>query len=316
LPRYDAWVKPDDIEVTATWGGCAGKWGILVHGGAGDVARERVALHVEGCRLAAAEGARVLREGGSALDAAQRAVELLEDDPSFNAGTGSCLNEAGEIELDASIMDGTTLRAGGVCALPPFVHPIAVARAALDDGQHVLYAGDGAERFALARGFARTTSEAMTTPLARQRWEAMQKKGAHASWAGGTVGAVARDGAAHVAAATSTGGMINKRRGRVGDSPIVGAGTYADDDAGACSNTGDGEAVIRVCLAKTSVEWMRAGMHAEDAARAAIRFLATRVGGTGGMILVDRHGRLGLARTTKTLTWAAAGEALGDFAGA
>jgi beta-aspartyl-peptidase (threonine type) len=311
-------VRHDGIEVTASFGARGGAWAILVHGGAGDVAKERVALHVDGCRAAAAEGARVLREGGTAMDAAQRAVEVLEDDPCFNAGTGSCLNEGGEIELDASIMEGTGLRAGGVCALPPFLHPIAIARAVLEDGRHVLYAADGAERFAVAHGFARTTSTAMTTPLARQRWDALRAKASARSLpsSGGTVGAVARDAAGHVASATSTGGMIDKRRGRVGDSPIVGAGTYADDAAGACSNTGDGEAVIRVCLAKTAVEWMRGGMHPEDAARAAVRLLGARAGGTGGIILVDRHGQLGLARTTRTLTWAAAGEGLTDEAGA
>ena len=124
------------------------------------------------------------------------------------------------------------------------------------------------------------------------------------------MGAVARDARGHVAAATSTGGRVNKAPGRVGDTPILGAGTYADDDAGACSNTGDGEAVMRLCLAKTGIEWMRAGVAPEEAARAAVRLLAARTRGTGGIILVDSRGRLGFARSTRTMTWGAAGAAL------
>lgn len=299
-------------RVTASWGADGGAWSLLVHGGAGDVPAERIARHVEGCRAAAQAGAEVLRAGGSALEAVERAVCLLEDDPAFNAGTGACLNEDGRIELDASIMEGAKLRAGAVCAMPPFLHPISIARAALEDGQHVLYAGEGAARFAVAQGFTPSTSEAMTTEIARTRWAAARSKPGHDGWAGGTVGAVARDSRGVVAAATSTGGRINKRAGRVGDSPVLGAGNYADDDAGACSLTGDGEAVLRLCLAKSATDAMRAWTHPEEAARAAIRQMARRLGGTGGIILVDRDGRLGFARNTKTMTWAAQGERLPD----
>ena len=302
-------------KVTASWGAHGGKWAVLVHGGAGDVKPESIPRHVEGCTVAADEAAAILSAGGSALDAAQRAVEVLERDPHFNAGTGACLNADGLLELDAAIMEGESLRAGGVCALSPFLQPIAIARAVLDDGTVALLAGEGAARFALDKGFARATNEAMTTPNARARLEIARTKGTRDGWAGGTVGAVARDARGHVAAATSTGGRVNKLPGRVGDSPILGAGTYADDDAGACSNTGDGEAVIRVCLAKTAIEWLRTGMHPEDASRAAIRFLGARVGGSGGIILIDRHGQMGFARSTRTMTWAAAGESLGVLAG-
>jgi beta-aspartyl-peptidase (threonine type) len=276
-----------------------------VHGGAGDVPPEALARHVEGCRRAALEGAKVLRAGGSALDAAQRAVEVLEDDPCFNAGTGACLNEEGTVELDASVMEGTHLRGAGVCALPAFKNPIRIARAALEDGRHVLYAADGAARFAQSQGFDPVAPETMITASARRRWEAVKSGAASAGWAGGTVGAVARDATGAVAAATSTGGRVNKAKGRVGDSPVLGAGTYADDDAGACSNTGDGEAVLRLCLAKSAIEWMRMGAFPEDAARAAVRHMIARTGGTGGIILVDRAGRLGWARTTRTMTWGA-----------
>jgi beta-aspartyl-peptidase (threonine type) len=297
-------------RITASWGADGGSWAVLVHGGAGDVGAERVDRHVEGCRAAATAAAEVLRAGGSALDAAERAVVTLEDDPVFNAGTGACLNADGLIELDASIMEGARLRAGGVCALPPFLNPIAIARALLDDGRHVLLAAEGAARFAVERGFTRSTSEAMTTDNARARWKAAREKGGHEGWAGGTVGAVVRDARGSVAAATSTGGRVNKLAGRVGDSPVLGAGNYADDDGGACSATGDGEAVLRVCLGKSAVDLMRDRCHPEEAARAVIRTLADRVAGTGGVILVDRHGRLGFARNTRTMTWAAAGEKL------
>jgi len=296
--------------VTGSWGEDGGAWSVLVHGGAGDVAHDRVAIHVDGCRAAAEAAAEVLRAGGSALDAVEKAVALMEDNPCFNAGTGACLNADGLVELDAAVMEGTGLRAGSVCALPPFLHPVAIARAVLQDGRHVLYAGQGAARFALEKGFAASSSEAMTTETARTRLALARAKGGADGWAGGTVGAVARDARGGVAAATSTGGRVNKHAGRVGDSPVPGAGNYADDDGGACSVTGDGEAVLRLCLAKGAVDQLRARTHPEEAARAAVRLLGARLSGTGGLILVDRAGRLGLARNTRTMTWAAAGEAL------
>ncbi len=306
-------VQSEIPKVTEAWGADGGDWSILVHGGAGDVPLNVLADHVQGCRVAASEAARVLQGGGSALNAAQRAVEILEDDPHFNAGTGACLNADGRLELDAAIMEGTLLRAGAVAAIPPFQHPIAIARTILNEGGHVMYAGEGAERFALARGFARAPDDALITDTARERWEMVREGGAAEGW--GTVGAVARDRHGTVVAATSTGGKINKAPGRIGDTPILGAGTYADDEAGACSNTGDGEAVMRLCLAKTACEWMRVGMHPVDVARAAVRMMLARTGGKGGIILVDRAGRLGFARTTRTMTWAAASDGWGDVLG-
>ncbi|MBX3231519.1 MAG: isoaspartyl peptidase/L-asparaginase [Labilithrix sp.] len=285
-----------------TWTRGPAAWSILVHGGAGEVAPARLPLHVEGCARAAAAGANVLAAGGSALDAVQRAVEALEDDPLFNAGTGACLNEDGVIELDAAIMDGADLRAGAVCALPPFRNPIAIARRVMDASRHVLLAGEGAVRFALAHGFMRAELDAMITEHARTRWAAAKRLRTTQVETGGTVGAVARDANGHVAAATSTGGMVNKLAGRVGDSPLVGAGTYADDVAGACSTTGHGEMMMRVCLAKTAVD--AAGPPA-DAVRRALATMEARTRGTGGAILVRPDGSLGLARTTRTMSWAA-----------
>jgi L-asparaginase / beta-aspartyl-peptidase len=299
----------------ASWGGEGGHWAVLVHGGAGDLAADRVDAHVAGCREAAQVAAELLRAGASALDAVERAVSVLEDNPCFNAGTGACLNAEGLIELDAALMEGARLRAGGVCALPPFLHPIEIARAALEDGHHLLYAGEGAARFARERGFAPVSSEVMTTATARDHWNTVRAGRLSEGWAGGTVGAVARDVSGTLAAATSTGGLVNKRVGRVGDSPLVGAGTYADNEGGACSATGLGEAIIRVALAKSTSDAMRAGIAPEDAARTAIHRMAARVQGTGGLIAIDRTGRLGLARNTLTMTWAAEGAALGKAAG-
>jgi beta-aspartyl-peptidase (threonine type) len=308
--------KPEIANVAASWGANGGAWAVLVHGGAGDLASDPAGEPIAGARLAAQAAAKVLRSGGSALDAVERAVLSLEDDPCFNAGTGACLNVEGLVELDAALMEGAALRAGGVCAMPPFLHPIAIARAVLEDGRHTLYAAEGAERFARQHGFARVTSEALTTAAARARWVASQEGRPGEESRGGTVGAVARDVRGTVAAATSTGGLANKRPGRVGDSPLLGAGTYADDDSGACSATGAGEAIMRLSLAKTATDALRGRFHPEDAARAAVRVLATRVGGTGGVILVDRYGRLGLARNTSSMVWAAVGETLDDTSGA
>jgi beta-aspartyl-peptidase (threonine type) len=306
----------DAVGVTASWRGGGGAWSVLVHGGAGEVSGDRADQQVAGCRVAASVAAEVLRKGGSALDAVERAVTLLEDDPNFNAGTGACLNAEGLIELDAAIMEGSRLRAGGVCALPPFRHPIAIARAILDDGRHVLYAAEGAARFAVEHRFERVTSEDMTTPPARARWSAARGLPLRDGGSLGTVGAVARDTKGTVAAATSTGGMANKHVGRVGDSPLLGAGTYADDEAGACSATGFGEAIMRLCLAKTATDEMRRGTHPEEAARVAIGLLGARVGGTAGLIVVDREGRLGLARNTRAMSWAAAGASFPETSGA
>jgi beta-aspartyl-peptidase (threonine type) len=276
-----------------------------VHGGAGTVPEDAIEAHARGCFDAAEIGGRLLSAGGSALDAVQRAVEALENNPLYNAGRGASLTDAGTIELDASIMSGDELRAGAVCALPPFRNPIAIARQVLEAGGPVLYADRGAERFALDRGFARASDDDLITEKSRARWEIVRNSGGIVGFAGGTVGAVALDSKGHVAAATSTGGMMNKPRGRVGDSPLIGAGTYADDEAGSCSNTGDGEAVIRVVLAKEACSMLKNKTLPETAARQAIALLGDRAGGSGGIILVDPNGRMGLARSTKTMSWGA-----------
>ncbi len=281
----------------------AGGFSILVHGGAGDAAGTRLDAQIAGCQDAA-NAARVLLEAGaSALDAVQRAVELLEDDPRFNAGTGGALTNLGTLELDAAIMDGTSLRAGGVCSLPPFKNPIDIARAVLDDARHVLYCGEGAAEFARTKGFQPVDPTRMITDAAR---ESLARTLAHnpSNWAAGTVGAVARDKAGRLAAATSTGGIMGKHPGRVGDSPLLGAGTYADDTRGAASATGQGEGIMRVTLAARVIESIGAGNSPADACYDGLSFMKQRVAATGGMIAVDKDGRLGWARSTPSMAYA------------
>ena len=299
------------MVVTASWGSAgpgisdaSGGWVILVHGGAGRSDNDPGRL--DGCKRAAAVGSALLGSGGSALDAVQAAVRVLEDDPLFNAGTGACLTEDGLIELDAAVMEGSSLRAGGVCALPPFKNPIDIARAVLEEGRHVLYAGEGAAEFARAAGFQQTTAALMTTENARRKWEQLRKGRLEPDAVPtGTVGAVARDAHGVCAAATSTGGILGKKRGRVGDTPVVGAGTFADDEAGAASATGHGEGILRACLGKSAIDAMRAGLDPEQAARQSIDRLSGRLASTGGIILVDRRGRIGWARSTFSMAWAA-----------
>ena len=273
---------------------------ILVHGGAGRIAEDDVARAcADGCLVAARAGHAVLSAGGSALEAVQAAALVLEDDPHFNAGTGAALNLEGEVEHDAMLMDGAGLRAGGVCVLKGYPHPILVARAVLDDGLHVLLAGEGAARFARDHGLTPVPPAQLVTQRALERWHRERDAG----WPRrpGTIGAVAVDAAGHVAAATSTGGISGKLPGRVGDTPLPGAGTYADDAAGAASATGFGEGIMRVVMAKVACDRMAEGDDAQRAAEAAVAALG-RVHGEGGIIAVDRAGRLGFAFNSERMS--------------
>ena len=293
-------------RVTARWSGGSGV-GVLVHGGAGAKNSDSPNDRGAGCRDAAERAWSVLKNGGSALDAVERAVKSLEDDERYNAGRGATLTEDGTVELDAAIMDGSTLAAGAVCALTGFPNPVAIARRVLQDGRHVLYAGHGARKFALAAGFAEVDPDTLVTEEARRKLRVYLGSLPSRS-TGGTVGAVARDSAGHVAAATSTGGTIGKRAGRVGDSPLVGAGTYADDAGGAASATGHGEGIIKVVLSASAVRDLAAGGVPDTVAADLLERMAARPGSLGGLVLVDAGGRLGFARTTEAMAWAAAFE--------
>lgn len=273
---------------------------ILVHGGAGRLVEERHELAKAGCLTAALAGLRVLAGGGSALDAVQTAVRALEDDPEFNAGVGAVLARDGSVELDASIMDGAG-RIGAVAAVPDLRRPVDLARAVLDDGEHVMLAGPAAWTFAGERGFVRGPADELITARARARLAEEAAKRSKPAVEGGTVGAVAIDAGGHVAAATSTGGIAFKRPGRVGDTPLPGCGTWADDAGGAASATGDGEAIIKVTLTRRLVDALAAGADPSSAARTALAELVARTRGTAGVICVDRTGRLAADHVTDTM---------------
>ena len=263
---------------------------IIVHGGAGRIREEELPERLDGCKEAARMGWKILQEGGSSLDAAEAAVVVLEDNPLFNAGTGSTLNSLGKIEMDAAIMEGDALRAGAVAAVQGVKNPIMLARRVMEDGRHVLLAGEGALLLARQIGFPECSPEALIVEHERKRWEEKH----------GTVGCVAVDANGKIAGATSTGGIFNKLPGRVGDSPLLGCGTYADD-CGGVSCTGHGEAIIRVVMAKTALAFLKTGLDPQSAANQAVSFLAEKTQSTAGLIIVDRQGRIGYARNTERM---------------
>jgi beta-aspartyl-peptidase (threonine type) len=276
---------------------------IIVHGGAGAIEDARRDRCVAGCEAAAAAGWARLAAGGSALDAVEAAVRALEDDPEFNAGRGAVLTRAGTIEVDACVMTGERA-IGAVGAVPWLRHPVTLARRVLEDGEHVLLVGDGALAFARELGMTAEPGELLVTERARARFERREGEAAARMRTGDTVGACAIDGSGRLAAATSTGGIPWKRPGRVGDTPIVGAGTFADAGAGAASATGHGESIIRALVTRVAVERLAVGDTAETAARAAVAELVAR-GGTGGVILVAAGGAIGHHTATARMPWAA-----------
>ncbi|MBS1123051.1 MAG: Isoaspartyl aminopeptidase [Deltaproteobacteria bacterium] len=290
---------------------------ILIHGGAGSVALERHDRLRAGVRAAAATGHAILARGGSALDAVVAAVRALEDDAEFNAGLGSALTRDGTVETDASVMDGATHRVGGVAAVPNLGMAIALARAVLDAGEHVLLAGPAALQFAAEVGISPAAPGALVTERTRTRLAqllAPTPPPVKADAGPGTVGAVALDDQGRFAAATSTGGTWGKRAGRVGDSPIPGAGTWADT-ACAISATGDGEAILRVALARSIAARLATGEALEAAVRASLDELHRMTGGHAGVIALDRHGWVGVQHgPTMPIAWID-GEHRGDTMG-
>jgi beta-aspartyl-peptidase (threonine type) len=277
---------------------------IAVHGGAGREDPSTREARRAGVARAAEAGWAVLARGGPALDAVIAATVVLEDDPHFNAGLGSVLTEDGTVEEDAAVMAGETLAAGAVGAVSGVPNPVRLARAVLDDGREVLLVGAPAVALARRHGLPVIEPEVLITAEARRRWQERRPA------PGDTVGAVARDRHGHVAAATSTGGLAGKRSGRVGDSAIIGAGTYADDRLGAASATGPGEAIIRLGLVRVALEHTGRGEDPARAAEAALADLQRRLGVAAGVILLDPAGRLGIAHTTEAMVaaWRAEGE--------
>jgi beta-aspartyl-peptidase (threonine type) len=284
-------------------------WTIVIHGGAGSMTPEN--LGEQGDREARAAlaqaleaGAAILREGGSAIDATQAAVVVLEDDPHFNAGRGSVFTAEGRIECDAAIMDGASLEAGAVAGVRSTRNPIRLAREVMDRSAHVFLAGSGADGFARAHDIEAADPNWFETPERRRQLDeilARPDMPFDSAMKYGTVGAVAVDAAGHVAAATSTGGLTGKKWGRVGDSPLIGAGTYADDRAAAVSCTGSGEYFIRLGVAHEICARVRlAGWSIEDAADTLIDELGD-MGGKGGVIVVSPDGSGGWAFNTRAM---------------
>ena len=278
------------------------RWAIVVHGGCGRwEARDTVAA-LAGVRAAVAAGRRALAAGGTALDAVCAAVVVLEDHPLFNAGTGCVLNSAGEAEMDAAVMTGEGLRCGGVAAIARVKNPVLIARKVMEATPHVLLAGAGATAFARRHGFGDYD------PVTRASLRRFRLRRAVA--APGTVGAVALDADGHLAAATSTGGVALKLPGRIGDTPIPGAGNYATPRA-AASATGTGELMMRTLATKSVCDLVAAGRTPARAAVEAIRALPARAGESGAVIALDARGRFGIAMHGGVMphAWCAAGTA-------
>jgi beta-aspartyl-peptidase (threonine type) len=303
---------------------------LIVHGGAWDIPDESVEACKAGCHRALAAGWSVLSSGGSGLDAVEAAVVVLEDDPVFDAGFGSHLTLDGYVECDAIVMDGATLRAGSVAALRHIRNPIRLARQVLENCPHMMLVAEGAERFAVQQGLTLCAPEDLISEAERDAWlkcrNSEHAAAHHRGHEQGTVGAVALDRGGRLFAATSTGGTCCKLPGRLGDSPLIGCGCYADAESGGVSCTGYGEAIMKIVMAKTAADFLRppAGSGpdltpsimpkpsaADDAAREAVSILAKRTSATGGLILLDRKGNPGFAFNTPRMAYAYVSE--GNF---
>lgn len=278
---------------------------MIVHGGAWAIPDDQVDAHARGCLEAVQAGYGVLHSGGLALDAVQAAIRIMEDDPIFDAGRGSCLTQDGGVELDASIMDGATLNVGAVACVKRIAQPIDLARLVLES-PHVLLVGEGAERFAQQHGMSLCDPESLIVERERRIWEEFKREG-HTSVRDvfeprqDTVGAVALDASGNIAAGLSTGGTPNKLPGRVGDVPLMGCGFYADNTVGGVACTGLGEAIARMALAQRAIHMLESNIAPQEAADRAIQTMASRVGGTAGLIVLDRTGRVGVAYNTKRM---------------
>jgi beta-aspartyl-peptidase (threonine type) len=285
---------------------------ILVHGGGWAIPDAMVAAHESGVRAAAAAAWDVLASGGTALDAVEAAIVVLEEDDTFDAGRGSFLNRDGRVQMDALLMDGATLRAGGVACVERIRNPIRAARRVLEDSPHVYFVGAGAEQFAAEHGIELVDNGVLVIKREVERWRQAKEQEylkipaefSSPTISHDTVGAVALDRFGNIAAATSTGGTLNKAPGRVGDSSLIGCGCYADNDSAAVSTTGWGEPMMKLVLAKWAADQVRAGATPQQAAQQAIAYLKARLNGHGGLIVLDRSGRVGLAHNTPRMAWA------------
>jgi beta-aspartyl-peptidase (threonine type) len=296
---------------------------LVVHGGAWDIPDDLVEAHRQGVSNALAAGYALLEKGASSVDAVEAAVAVMEDDIAFDAGRGSFLTSDGRVQLDALLMDGATLRAGGVACVERLLNPIHAARLIMDRSPHVYLVGAGAEAFAAEHGMSLIDNSELVIDREREHLAQTQARqqqpsplqnsssqpatpatgAAHASVSHDTVGAVALDSHGNLAAATSTGGTLNKTPGRVGDSSLIGCGCYADNLSAAVSLTGWGEPIMKLVLGKWAVDRVQQGTPPAQAADEAIAYLFRRLGGHGGIILLGPLGRLGIAYNTSRMAW-------------
>ena len=290
---------------------------------------DMVEAHINGVRNALAAGWSVLARGGAALDAIEEAVVIMEDDDTFDAGRGSFLNRDGKVQLDALIMDGSTLRAGGVGCVERLRNPVRAARKILSESPHVYFVAEGAEGFAAEHGVELCRNEELVIAREVERLREYQQAAAQRELSGGsaggsakdgndlfapavhdaaishdTVGAIALDSAGNIAAATSTGGTLNKAPGRLGDSSLIGCGCYADNESAAVSTTGWGEPIMKLVLAKWTADRVLAGNLPEWAAQEAMNYLKQRLNGHGGIIVLNAQGQFGIAHNTPRMAWA------------
>jgi len=285
---------------------------IVVHGGAGawDISSDRINQAIEACELAALAGKKVLVKDGTSIDAVEAAVRILEDSPILDAGRGSYLNAAGEIEMDALIMDGNKLDLGAVAAVQGIRNPISLARCVMEKSEHSLLVSSGAESFASKMGFQRYQIADLLSNTQIKNYQSKMSRDSRDGLpvseslpdgnkvTSDTVGAVSIDRHGNLAAATSTGGTNRKHPGRVGDSPLVGSGAYADNWTAAVSATGHGEALMRVVISKRVCDLVAYGLSSQKACEAAIDILIERVQGRGGLIGIDIRGQIGIAYNT------------------
>jgi L-asparaginase / beta-aspartyl-peptidase len=299
---------------------------LIVHGGAWAIPAEMAEDHQRGVAQALSTGYQILEKGGTATDAVEAAVTILEDDPTFDAGRGSFLTASGRVQLDALLMDGATLRAGGVACVEHLRNPIQAARLVLDKSPHIYFVGAGAEAFAQSHGMKLIDNSELVLDRERRRLEEAQQRLAAGqpdqTFSGpiaqddkspetaaqhlkshDTVGAVALDQHGNLAAGTSTGGTLNKAPGRVGDSSLIGCGCYADNHSAAVSLTGWGEPIMKLVLGKWATDRVSQGVAPELAAQQAIAYLFARLGGHGGIILLGPDGQFGIAHNTPGMAW-------------
>lgn len=298
---------------------------ILVHGGAWAIPDELVEAHLAGVRRAIAAGWAVLERGGSSVEAVEAAVVVMEDDDTFDAGRGSFLNSDGVVQLDAMIMEGATLRAGGVGCVERIRNPIRAARRVLEDSPHLYFVGQYAERFAAEHGIQLCDNSELIVEREREHLKHAQAQvqlNVPAEFVGAdrsalsshdTVGAVALDSQGNIAAATSTGGTLNKTPGRIGDSSLIGCGCYADNASAAVSTTGWGEAMMKLVTGKWACDRVAAGVTPDNAAAEALANLKQRLNGHGGMILLDAKGNYGISHNTPRMAWALKSGAAEEF---